>query len=60
MPVKLKNIEVGKCYVTPSGQVRRVRKIETKITYESRGKKALPVGKRWNPKVTVRGETRPR
>lgn len=57
MAVRVKDIEVGKCYVTNAGQVRRVVKIETKITYESRGKKAIPKGKKWNPRTTAKAET---
>jgi hypothetical protein len=56
MPVKLENIEEGKCYVTSSGQVRQVLKIGTKITYQARGKKALRVGEKWNPAITVKAE----
>jgi hypothetical protein len=54
MAVSPKDIEVGKCYVTPNGQVRRVLKVKTIITYESRGKKALPKGQRWIPKTDVK------
>ena len=39
-------LRLGSGYVTPSGQVRRVLKVETTITYKSRGKKALPKGRR--------------
>jgi hypothetical protein len=39
MGVWIKDIDVGKCYVTSTGQVRRVTKVEIKVTYESRGKK---------------------
>jgi hypothetical protein len=42
MGVWIKDIDVGKCYVTSTGQVRRVTKVEIKVTYESRGKKAIP------------------
>ena len=50
MAVKIDDLRVGRCYVTPSGQVRRVTHIETikKITYETRGKRAIPKGKPWN------------
>ena len=51
MGVWIKDIDVGKCYVTSTGQVRRVTKVEIKVTYESRGKKALPEGEAWNERV---------
>jgi hypothetical protein len=39
MPVSLDSIAVGKCFVTSTGQVRRVLKMKDgKVTYESRGK----------------------
>ena len=53
MGVWIKDIDVGKCYVTSTGQVRRVTKVEIKVTYESRGKKDLPEGRAWNPRVTT-------
>ena len=58
MAVSLKEIKPGRCYVTPTGQVRRVLKVETitKITYEARGKKSLPKNAKWNPKIKVSGE----
>jgi len=56
MPIELQNVEADKCYVTSSGQVRRVLKVETNITYESRGKDAIRRGEKWNPKQSVRGE----
>jgi hypothetical protein len=56
MTVSLKELKEAKCYVTPSGQVRRVLKIEMTITYEPRGKRSLPKGKPWNPKKSVKAE----
>jgi hypothetical protein len=56
MGVWIKDIDVGKCYVTSTGQVRRVTKVEIKVTYESRGKKALPEGRAWNPRATTARE----
>lgn len=48
MAVSEKEIEVGKCYVTPAGQVRRVTKLDgSKVTFEARGTKAIPRGKHW-------------
>ena len=55
MGVWIKDIDVGKCYATSTGQVRRVTKVEIKVTYESRGEKALPKGRAWNPRVTALG-----
>jgi hypothetical protein len=49
-----KEIHAGKCYVTSSEQVRRVLVIDAgKVTYESRGKRAVAADKIWGPKVTV-------
>jgi hypothetical protein len=57
MAINVKDIKVGACYVTASGQVRHVIKVaDNKVLYEARGKKAIPRGKRWgsggNPKLT--------
>ena len=42
MPLDPKKIEVGKCYATSMGQVRRVLDIKDgKVIYEARGKKAV-------------------
>lgn len=39
MPVPLNSIAVGRCFVTSTGQVRRVLEIKDgKVKYESRGK----------------------
>ena len=41
MGIPVSDIVVGKCYLTPLGQIRRVlRFADGKVTYESRGKKA--------------------
>ncbi|MGE3990117.1 hypothetical protein [Pseudorhodoplanes sp.] len=54
MTVEASSIAKGKCYVTSSGQVRRVMEVEDgKITYESRGKKSVGKDVIWGPKATV-------
>ena len=45
MGIPVSDIVVGKCYLTPLGQIRRVLKLgDGKVTYESRGKKAASWG----------------
>ncbi len=52
MTVPLESITVGKCFVTPSNQVRRVLGVEAgKVTYEARGSKMVK-GK-WPRRATV-------
>jgi hypothetical protein len=58
MPVPPNEIEIGKCYVTATGQVRRVIAIENKqVTYDARGKRAIPKDKSWGAGATVALET---
>ncbi len=45
MGVRIKDIDVGKCYVTSTGQVRRVTKVEIKVAYEFAREKTLLEGK---------------
>lgn len=54
MPINVNQIGVGKCYVTPTQQVRRVLShANGDVTYESRGRRVGPFSNR----VTV-GETK--
>jgi hypothetical protein len=53
MAVSPGDIAVGKCYVTPTGQVRRVLKIEAAtVEYEARGSRAVPRDV-WGPGTPV-------
>ena len=58
MSVSASDLEVGKCFVTSSGQVRRILEFSNdgKICYEARGKKSLPENEIWGPKTTVNAE----
>ncbi len=52
MTVPPESLAVGKCYVTPGNQVRRVLSVEAgKVTYEARGSKMIK-GK-WPRRSTV-------
>jgi hypothetical protein len=52
MSVPPESITVGKCFVTPGNQVRRVLSVEAgKVTYEARGPKMIK-GK-WPSRSTV-------
>lgn len=52
MPISISDIVVGKCFVTPTGQVRRVLEIaDGKVKYESRGK--TDRGGSWGAWTTV-------
>ena len=52
MTVPPESITVGKCYVTPGNQVRRVLSVEAgKVAYEARGSKMIK-GK-WPRRSTV-------
>ncbi len=56
MPVSLDNIAVGKCFVTSTGQVRRVLEMKNdKVKYESRGK--TDQGGSWGAWATVGDES---
>ena len=42
MPIMIHEITVDKCYATPTGQLRRVLKVENgKVTYEEACRKAV-------------------
>jgi hypothetical protein len=52
MAVDPNTLTVGKCYVTASGQVRRILEIDgSDVVYEARGKKNVPAP--WGSKTTV-------
>ena len=52
MPIEVQDIEVGKCYVTNAGQVRKVTEItdDGRVNYMARGHKVIP--EPWPPGST--------
>ena len=55
MPVQPSALDMGRCYVTHAGEVRKVLQIEgQKLVYVARGKMAFPVWDKEARRTTTR------